>query len=361
VQKQNKLFLVTVNTFSSYFHSTMKIASKALLMVAFLSPGNSFSPHMSAPSNHGKESSFDTAMTHYEAALKNAITSTTEPIQHSTLSYPDVSLAQHIVEQQEAMEKYEEALRAALQSSAIASFSASTNEARTQQGLIKNALTQQESKLDKGQCWETLTQEIHSIINDKEKKANKPLTEEAKDEIIATAIAGSVLGTAVGSPLLVGVVWGYVGTQLLKGEEGDKTLAFWENAKHQFISEASAQAKAVLAFTQEQRKEEHDLSSVQKKILKVMEENAHAVQRDVQEAPTKFAKHVQQVLVHQDFRHLPYRTFNAFHGFLRSEEVKVVSKNALQAIRDGLESEEMKALQNRASKVVHDAIRSSKN
>jgi hypothetical protein len=338
----------------------MKISSKALLFLACISGSAAFSPNVSTPNHTAKDASADSAMAQYEAARKLASSSKAVASEDKVAkpTYSDVAFLQHIEEQHEAMEKYEAALRAALQSTS--QISNPTSASSTQHDMLKEVVTQQESKLSQEQCWDTLTQDIHDIINEKEAKNGKPLNEEAKDEIIATAIAGSVLGTAVGSPLLVGAVLGYAGTQMLKGDDGDKTLQLLGKAKHQILSKAAIQAKAALKFTQEQWKEDQDLSSVTKTILKAIEDKANAVQQDVHDVPTFFVESVKRTVDSEDFRKLPNRTFNAFRDFLGSEEVQAFSRNTAKAIRDGLESEEMKALQKRASMIVQDAIRSDK-
>ncbi|KAG7354916.1 hypothetical protein IV203_004272 [Nitzschia inconspicua] len=341
----------------------MKISFKACLLSYCISASIAFSPKVSAPNSDVKDSSFfDPAMAQYEAALKAASmspmsTPDTKP------SYSDVSFLQHLDEQQEAMEKYEAALRAALQSASIqSSVNESISSAQKDQDVMSEVVTPQESKLGQGQCWDTLTQEIHDIISDKEAKAGRPLSDDAKDEIIATVIAGSVLGTAVGSPLLVGAFLGYAGSQILKGSsDGDKTLEFLRNAKHQVMSKATAQAKAALAFTQEQWEEDQNLSSLTKKILRAIEENALAVQRDIHDTPTHIVDTVKNAVESEHLHQLPSRSLNAFREFMGSKEVQTISRNTVQAIRDGLESEEMKALKVRATKMVQDAIRSEKN
>ncbi|KAL3920231.1 MAG: hypothetical protein SGARI_006996, partial [Bacillariaceae sp.] len=168
-------------------------------------------------------------MEKYEAALKIAAESVAaKPTTSSDVpspSYSDVSLLQHIDEQHEAMEKYEAALKAAL--------AASTSDASS--AVDVNQDSQKTS-------WGSLTEEIHDIIKDKEAKEGKTMSKEEKDEVIATAIAGSVLGTAVGSPLLIGAVLGFTGTQLLQGQEGSKHLKALGTVSHQILSQAASQA-----------------------------------------------------------------------------------------------------------------------
>lgn len=347
----------------------MKLSSatlKAWLFGAALFTASAFSPNAN---NHGFDSSMDAAMAQYEAALKTASECTAQDNNSrnapkvSPPSYSDVSLLQQIDEQHEAMEKYEAALKVAFTStssspSVSAPISTVTNNMPTdvQSDALTTVVNKQQTKLNQGQCWDSLTQEIEEIINDKETESGKPLCEDAKDEIIATAIAGSVLGTAVGSPLLIGAALGYAGTQILQGENGNKNLKFLGTASQQIMSQAATQANAALAFTKEQWEEEQDLSSVSKKILKAIEANAQSVHDDILAAPSHLVQNLKSTVESEDFKQLPNRTFKAFQKFLGSDEVKTVSKNALQAIRDGLQSDEMKAMQNRASRVVKDTL-----
>jgi hypothetical protein len=208
--------------------------------------------------------------------------------------------------------------------------------------------------------WTSVSEMIHSKISAAEAKEGTPLTEEAKDEIIATALAGSVLGTAVGSPLLIGAALGYAGSQLLQGEKGEKTRQMLGKASKDLLE----QAQAAVAFTQEQLEEEKDLSKVSKKILLAIQAKASDVQNDFKSSPSDMVErlkdNLKKTVESEDFKSLPNRSFQAVRAFVESEEVKKASSSVVQAIKDGLESEEMKALQSRASQAINDSMQSKK-
>ena len=203
-----------------------------------------------------------------------------------------------------------------------------------------------------------LTKMMYKKIDEVQiEKGQEPLTEEAKDEIVATALAGSVVGTAFGSPLLVGAALGYAGSQFLQGEQA-------ENARHA-IGKASkdllAQANAAAAFTAKQLEEEKDLSAASKKILLAIQDRAHDVQKEF--SSEKFMDDIQaqvkKTVESEEFKQLPKNAFDAVKNFMGSDEVKQASNSALKAIKDGLESDEMKALQSRASQALTDTINKS--
>lgn len=186
---------------------------------------------------------------------------------------------------------------------------------------------------------------------------SEPLSEEAKDDIIATAVAGSVVGTVVGSPLLIGAALGYAGSQMLTGERGEKARGAIGKASKDLLH----QANAALAFTQEQLENEKDLSSASKKILLAIQDRAQEVKNEfssekvMESLQTNFQKTVES----EEFKMLPNRTFQAVRNFIESDEVKKASSGAMHAIQAGLESDEMKALKSRASQAVQDTIRKS--
>ncbi|OEU11886.1 hypothetical protein FRACYDRAFT_245006 [Fragilariopsis cylindrus CCMP1102] len=208
--------------------------------------------------------------------------------------------------------------------------------------------------------WSSLTQMIHSKIDFAEAKDGTPLSDEAKDEIIATAVAGSVLGTAVGSPLIIGAALGYAGSQMLTGEKGDKARQVLGQASKAAI----AQANSAIVFTKNELENEKDLSKVSKKILLAIQEKADTVQTDFKKSPKLMADqmkaNVLKTVASKEFKTLPKRSFQAFRTFLESDEVKNVSSSAMKALKDGIESDEMKALQSRASKSLKDTIDSKK-
>jgi hypothetical protein len=341
--------------------STNTLKVWLIAVTALSSTCDAFSPS-TPPSNNVDP------MAAYEAALKSLATSniaTTTPTK-TDLTYNDVSLLQQLDQQKEAMDKYEAALRAALQnsSSSTSNTVSMTSSATTtdKADAIKQVLQTEQQKMDEQQCWSTLTEEIHTKIHEaQQQNKGKPLSEKAKDDIVATAIAGSVLGTAVGSPLLVGAALGYCGTQMImNGENGDKTREFLQSTSRDLMTKAGEQANAALAFTQQQLQEEHDLSDISKKIVKAIEAKANQVNKDIRNTPFNVMSSLKQTVESEELKTLPNRSFKALRDFIGSEEVKAVSRGALKAIKDGLESEEMKALQHRATEAVKDTLQSKK-
>lgn len=210
-------------------------------------------------------------------------------------------------------------------------------------------------KDDSEDVWSSLTQIIHTKI---EESGGDSLSEEAKDELIATAVAGSVVGTVVGSPMIVGAALGYAGSQMLQGENGEKTRKVIGQASKDVMT----QANAAIDFTKKELENEKDLSKVSKKILLAIQDKAEEMQKDLQEsaAPQKLAEELKENVLKtmnsDEFKSLPQRSMNAFVAFMKSEDVQKMKANAMQAIKDALESEEMKALQSRAPKAVQDGI-----
>jgi hypothetical protein len=204
--------------------------------------------------------------------------------------------------------------------------------------------------------WNALSEMIQMKLDNAESKQGKPLTDEAKDELIATALAGSVLGTAVGSPLLIGAALGYAGSQMLQGENGEKTREVIGKASKEML----AQANKALAFTKEQLENEEDLSKASKKILLAIQDKANQVQEDLKTSPQavmdNLKVNLKKTVESEEFKTLPNRTFNAVRSFLESDEVKRASSSAVKAIQDGLASDEMKALQSRATQAVKDTL-----
>jgi gas vesicle protein len=179
-----------------------------------------------------------------------------------------------------------------------------------------------------------------------------------KDEIVATALAGSVLGTAVGSPLLIGAAIGLAGSHILTGENGEKARQMVGKAGRDLLE----QATAAIAFTQEQLAQEKDLSSASKKILLAIQDRASEVQTEFQssngDAVERLKGNLKKTVESEEFKTLPNRSFQAVRAFVGSEEVKKASGSVMQAIKDGLESDEMKALQSRATQAIKDTIQS---
>jgi len=224
--------------------------------------------------------------------------------------------------------------------------------------------------------WASVTKMIHSKFD--ELGGEETLTEETKDEIITTAVAGSVLGTMVGSPLVVGAALGYAGSHMLQTENGEKAKeAFGQAGK-----EVLKQANSAIDFTKKELENEKDLSKVSAKILLAIQEKAGELQEDIkgspqrmmQELPGRMAEKLKDNVLHtvesDEFRSIPKRSLNSFMVFMESDQVKTFKTDAMKAIQDGqadamkaihdgLESEEMKALQSRASKAVQDKIESA--
>lgn len=219
------------------------------------------------------------------------------------------------------------------------------------------AVTVDSSNAEDADAWSSLTQMIHSKI---EEKGGDSLSEEAKDEIIATAVAASVVGTVVGSPLVVGAALGYAGSQMLQGEKGEKAREVMGKASKEMV----AQANSAITFAKKELENEKDLSQVSAKILLAIQDKAGELKTEIKESPTLMMERMKQNLVatveSQDFKTFPKRSFGAFKAFLESEEVKNVSASALNAIKAGLESDEVKALRSRAAKAVRETIDSSK-
>ncbi len=216
------------------------------------------------------------------------------------------------------------------------------------------------STIDFNDEWTSLTKTIASKIGSAEDKEGKPLSEEAKDDIIATAVAGSVLGTAIGSPLLIGAAIGYAGTQMLSEEQRGQAQKVLGKASKDLIQ----QAQAAVAFTKEQLEQEEDLSAASKKILLAIQEKANQVQEELKTSPQtmmdKMKTNVMKTVESDEFKSLPKNAFHAVRAFIESDEVKKASSSAMKAIKDGLESEEMKALQSRATKAVKETIEPGK-
>jgi gas vesicle protein len=213
--------------------------------------------------------------------------------------------------------------------------------------------------------WDILTQEIHARIDAAEVEGGTPLTEDAEDDIIATVVAGSDLGTALGSPLLVGATLGYAGTQLLQGEKAGQTKEVLGKVGREILDRAKVQANAAFTYTKEHlhadgevglQQIQQEPSKVTKKILLAIQERAHQVHEDIQAGPTQLVENLKRSVQREDLKTLPNRSFKALHAFLGSDEVQDARNRAIQAIKDGLESDEMKALQNRAAQAVRDTL-----
>jgi hypothetical protein len=216
------------------------------------------------------------------------------------------------------------------------------------------------SSFDTNEDWNSLTQMIKSKIGAAENKEGEPLSDEAKDEIIATALAGSALGTIFGSPLLVGAALGYAGSQMLSEDQREQAQKILGTASKSVLE----QANAAVAFTKEQLENEKDLSSASKKILIAIQEKATQIQHDIKSSPkdlmANWKGNVVKTLESEEFKALPQNAFRAVRAFLESDEVKQAANSAMKAVKEGLESDEMKALQSRASQAMKDTLESKK-
>jgi len=224
------------------------------------------------------------------------------------------------------------------------------------------------------EAWSSVTQLIHSKME--EMGGEESLSEEKKDEIVATAVAGSVLGTVVGSHVMVGAALGFAGSQMLQGENGEKAKEAMGKAGKDMMH----MGQEAFEFTKHELEHEKDLSKVSAKILMALQDKtgtlAGEIKTDLEASPALMAekfrefaaeqtkasitdtlkKNVLQTVESDEFKNMPQRSFNKFKAFLESEEVMKAKSGAMQAIKDGLESEEVKALQSRASKAVQDGI-----
>ena len=209
--------------------------------------------------------------------------------------------------------------------------------------------------------WSSVTQMIHSKI---EEQGGDSLSEEATDEIIATAVAG-VVGTVVGSPLMVGAALGYAGSQMLQGEKGEKA----REAIGQASKEVMSQANSAIDFTKKELENEKDLSKVSAKVLLAIQDKAGEMQKDFEAAPSKMVEQIPGLLASKMKENIlssvgsiePKQSFNKFMAFMESEEVQKMKSGAVKALKDGLESDELKALQSKAQKAVHDGIDTAKS
>ena len=236
--------------------------------------------------------------------------------------------------------------------------------------------------------WSSVTKMVHSKFE--EHGGEDALSEEAKDEIIATAVAGSVLATVVGSPLVVGAALGYAGSKVLETEDGEKAREAFGKASKDLMK----QANSAIDYTKKELENEKDLSKVSAKILLAIQDKAGELQEDLKGSPQRMAEQfpafmaeklkekmmhtvgseaekLKESVIHtvesEEFKSLPKKSFNTFMAFMESDQVQAFKSDAMKAIKegqsdamkaiqDGLDSEEVKALQSRASKAVKESI-----
>jgi hypothetical protein len=203
----------------------------------------------------------------------------------------------------------------------------------------------------------------------------------AQDQLTNTAIAGA-LGVVMGNPLVLGAALGYAGSQMLEGENYEKTVEAMENLRkgitksvHETISLAHETlekdgdlsklpnkmiqgmllAKATEEFGQLKTKPKELLSSWKSELEQRLKHGRSEMEQ-LKDAPTHALENVKHALESGELKEAPGRAFNAFSAFLNSDEVKQVQKRALEAMKNSLESEEMKALQSRASKALNESL-----
>jgi hypothetical protein len=218
---------------------------------------------------------------------------------------------------------------------------------------------------------------IQNEMEESEKLDSKPV---AQDQLTNTAIAGA-LGVVTGNPIMLGAALGYAGSQMMEGENAEKTLEAIENLRkgitksiHETISlahntlenegdlsklpqkivQGMLLAQATKDFSELKTKPKEFLSSWKSELEQRMKQGRSEME-NLKDAPTLAMENVKHALESDDLKEAPGRAFNAFSAFLNSDEVKQVQKRALKAMKDSLESEEMKALQSRASKALNES------
>ena len=310
-----------------------------------------------------KAAEVDNAMSQYEAALKAAFeqaSATAVPSpenQQQELGFPVVKPAwspnnfDEVEEQEQAIDQYGTALKAALEASSMA------ERATAPPSIVFGEQDKVTKKKQEQPDWANISGDITARIKMAESKLGAPLDASAKGEIIGTVLAGSaVLGTAaVNSPLLLGAALGYAGTHILGGERGEA------------LAEASKEALTnAVAFTEAQIKEEKgDISRAGARIVehleneairksqevqKAAEMKAHEVARDISDAPSHLVDEGKKLVQSEDFQQMPKRTFKAVTAFLGSDKVKRARQKVVDSIKDGLESEEMQAMREKATR-----------
>jgi hypothetical protein len=214
--------------------------------------------------------------------------------------------------------------------------------------------------------------------------------ENEKSDMTSTAVAGAALGVVAHSPLLIGAALGFVGSQLMEGENAEKALEAIEEMKQGL--EKSFHGTITLAH--ETIEQEGDLSKLPSKVVQAMirekatgdfdglkeesgkafnsisaflssdqlkqaqEQAMQAIQdKDLKDRALDNVKHMFES---GELKEAPGQVFNAFTSFLNSDQVKQAREQAMKAMKDGLESDEMKALQSKASKALEEATETKK-
>eukprot|EP00531_Pseudo-nitzschia_arenysensis_P015168 CAMPEP_0116143188 /NCGR_PEP_ID=MMETSP0329-20121206/15315_1 /TAXON_ID=697910 /ORGANISM="Pseudo-nitzschia arenysensis, Strain B593" /LENGTH=358 /DNA_ID=CAMNT_0003638487 /DNA_START=12 /DNA_END=1088 /DNA_ORIENTATION=+ len=343
----------------------------AVALLAASDYSDAYSNPKVTPVSPGNAVETDNAMSQYEAALKAAFEQASATAVPSALNQeqqmkeapvaPAWGVPQQEVEtppvwgvtksvdqmegQEEAIDQYGAALKAALESSSM------VEETSAPPTIVFGEAEQVEQP-----DWANISKDISSRIEEAEFKIGKPLDASAKGEIVGTVLAGSaVLGTAaINSPLLLGAALGYAGTHVLGGKRGEE------------LKEASMEALTnAIDFTQTQLDNERgDISKAGARIVehlqneairksrevqKAAEVQAHQVAREISDVPSHLVEESKKLVQSEEFQEMPKRTFKAVSAFLGSDEVKRAKQRVLQSIQDGLESEEMQAMKDKAS------------
>lgn len=277
-------------------------------------------------------------------------------------------LLEQVQEQEQAIDQYETALKAALESSGAVVAASTTAPPTTVFGeqaqqeeqdaapLVATATSSYE-QLD----WSSISKDISSRIEKAESKLGGELDPAKKGEIVGTVLAGSaVLGTAaINSPLLMGAALGYAGTHVLGGKRGEALAEYSKDA-----------LRSAVTFTQSQLHEEKgDISKASARIVEHLqneamrkakdmghaaEMQAHQMSKGLSTAPAHLVEEGKKIVESDDFQQMPTRTFSAIKTFLGSDEVKRARESVVKSIKDGLESEELKAVKNRATRSLQD-------
>jgi hypothetical protein len=283
-------------------------------------------------------------------------------VESSTID-SNTALLEQVQEQEQAIDQYETALKAALESSGAATTAPSTivfgEEAQEEQdpAPLVAAATSSYEQLD----WSSISKDISSRIEQAESKLGGELDPAKKGEIVGTVLAGSaVLGTAaINSPLLMGAALGYAGTHVLGGKRGEALAEYSKDALRNAVT-----------FTQSQLHEEKgDISKASARIVEHLqneamrkakdmghaaEMQAHQMSKDLSTAPAHLVEEGKKIVESDDFQQMPTRTFSAIKTFLGSDEVKRARESVVKSIKDGLESEELKAVKDRATRSLQD-------
>lgn len=260
---------------------------------------------------------------------------------------PTTILLNHVQEQEEAIDQYETALKAALEA---ASRVEETETPAAAEAAEPSSI-----------LWESISDDISFQIEEAESKIGGTLSAAAKGEIVGNVLAGSaVLGTAaINSPILMGAALAYASTHILGGKRGEDLARVSKDA-----------LRNALSFTQTQLEEEqgdiskasvrimqhiqHEAQDRAKKVQRVAQDQAHHVSREISDAPTQLVEEGKRIVTSDEFKQMPNRTFKAVQAFLGSDEVKRAKESVVKSIKDGLESEELKAVKARATRSLKD-------